>query len=521
MTERELEQRLREWFQTEIGDGLEAPAELRASVAGIPDTMPTPVTVFGGRRNLALLAVAAMLAALLIGGALAVGSGLIRLPWMDDDRADGAFPLAGPVGRCDQTLADGVMLTVVPLYGGQWPGATQLTAYEDGLVVTGFPTDWGAPATVGLDGTWSQRRLTAEGLSLLMDAVTSSLPSCQSFEFDGHGMEIRARAGADVFSIGVGLSVLETRPTTSEQSAAVSDLVERLRDLDLGLSAGGWADDQWHPYFPERWRFLLQFSGPQEVAYPSSDGVLLRDGSTLQTFGSEQQGASDLGYVMVRCGATDTEEARAIAAVLDDASGGQDKSSLAPAWYFTDGVLNPDEVFHSTITVNVVGLLPHEPDCPSEVPPAGVQPAEPPQSPSTDRSAPFTDACDYVPASLVGELIGSLQGSSEHYPDWSADWAFCWQPVSGDGLAIFSSRRPFPGERASDQAESLFGEGNFIAEQIAGGDVFFGGCSPSVGQCRAAVAVSVEPHFVVVTWKSQETLRQLAERLILMLDTGD
>lgn len=193
MTERELEQRLRDWFQAEIGDGLEAPAGLRASVAGIPDTMLTPVTVFGGRRNLALLAVAAMLAALLIGGALAVGSGLIRLPWMDDDSADGAFPLAGPTAQCDKTLAEGVLLTVVPLGTAEWPDATQLTAYEDGLVVIGFPPNWGgAPPTVGLDGTWSQRRLTAEGISDLMGAVTGSLPSCQSFDFDEH-MEIRAR----------------------------------------------------------------------------------------------------------------------------------------------------------------------------------------------------------------------------------------------------------------------------------------------------------------------------------------
>ncbi|MEK6191384.1 MAG: hypothetical protein AABM41_03545 [Chloroflexota bacterium] len=522
MTERELEQRLRAWFQAEVGDGLQAPAELRASVVGLPDTMPTPVTLLGGRRNLALLATAAMLTALLIGGALAVGSGLIRLPWLDDDRADSnSFPLAGPVAYCDPTLADGVLLTVVPLGSGEWPGATQLTVYEDGLVLIGFPTDWGgAPVTVGLDGTWSQRRLTAEGVSALMDAVTNSLPSCQSFEFAGH-MDIRARAGADVFSIGLGLSILETRQTTAAQQAAASDLAERLRDPDLGLTAARWAEDQWHPYLPERWRFLVQFTGPQDVAYPSSDGVVLPDGSTLQTFGSEAPNASDSGWTMVRCGATDTKGARAIAAILTGLGAGPTEGALDPAWRFTDGALNAEEVFHDTIAVNVVGLLPHEPDCPSDAPAAGAQPAEPPPSPSTDRSAPFTDACDYVPASLVGELIGPTQGSSEHYPEWTDDWAFCWHPVSGDGLVIFSSRRSFPSERAADQATSLFGDGNFSTEQIAGRDVFFGGCAPSVGQCRAAVAISTEPHFVVITWNSQATLRQLAERLIPLLETVD
>lgn len=166
-----------------------------------------------------------------------------------------------------------------------------------------------------------------------------------------------------------------------------------------------------------------------------------------------------------------------------------------------------------------MGLLPHEPDCPSGVPPAGAQPADPPQDPSTDRSAPFTDACDYVPASLVVELFGSIDGPSEHYAEWNEDWAFCWYPVEGDGLVIFSSRRALPGDRGVDQATSLFGDGNFSTEQIAGRDVFFGGCSPSVGQCRAAVAISTEPHFVVITWNSQAVLRQLAERLIQMLNT--
>jgi hypothetical protein len=467
-----------------------------------------------------LLLVAALLVILTISAAVAVGSGLIELPRLDDDRSDGVFPLAGSTARCDQTLADGVLLTVVPLNGGEWPDATQLTVYEDGLAVTGYPPDWGAPPTVGLDGSWSQRRLTAEGLSALMAAVTSSLPNCQSFEFDG-GMAIRARLGADVFSIGLGPNILETRPTTPAQAAAARDLAERLRDSNLGLSAGGWAEDQWLPYFPERWRFLLQFTGPQDVAYPSSDGVVLPDGSTLQTFGVEEPNASDAGYTMVRCGATDTEVARDIAATLTEAGAGPTEGTLDTAWHFTDGPLSGGDAFHNTINVNVIGLLPHEPDCTGGVV-GGAQPEEPPSNPSTDRSAPFTDACDYLPTSIVGELIGSLDGPIEHYPNWNADWAFCWQPVSGDGLVVFSSRRPFPGERAFDQAESLFGDAGFNAELIAGRDVFFNDC---VGNepCRSAVAISAEPHYVVITWKAetQATLRQVAERLIQELAAAE
>ena len=464
-----------------------------------------------------LLLVAALLAILAISAAAAVGSGLIEVPWFDDDRSDGVFPLAGPTARCDQTLAEGVLLTVIPLNGGHGPNATQLTVYENGLVVTGFPTDWGAPATVGLEGTWSQRRLTAEGLSALMGAVTSSLPSCQSFEFDGQ-MAIRARDGAEVFSIDLGQSVLETRPTTPAQADAAKDLADRLRDPDLGLAASEWADDQWHPYFPQRWRFTLQFSGGLDLAYPTSDGVLLPDGSTLQTFGAEEPDASDLGWTMVRCGAVDTAEALAIAAILTDAGAGPADSSLEPAWHFINGPLNPDEIFHSTITVSVVGLLPHEPDCLSDAP-AGLPPAEP--GPSASGPAPLIDACDYLPNAVIGDVIGPV-GATEHYPEWSADWAFCWQQVAGDELVIFASRRSFPGERAVDQAGSLFGDDGFNAEQIAGRDVFFNGCEAD-DPCRSAVAISAEPHLVVITWQagSQATLRQLTERLIRELDARD
>jgi hypothetical protein len=70
---------------------------------------------------------------------------------------------------------------------------------------------------------------------------------------------------------------------------------------------------------------------------------------------------------------------------------------------------------------------------------------------------------------------------------------------------------------------ALFGDVGFSAEQIAGHDVFFNGCEGNNRQCRAAVAISVPPHFVVVTWQggSQATLSQLAESLIQLLDTAD
>jgi hypothetical protein len=484
----------------------------RAAVTGAARTTPG---LWGMSRSFSIALV--VLAALIISIGIAVAGALLRNDRNDPDDAN-PFSLAGPVANCDKTLPEGVAVRVIDS-----TDQIQLTAYEDGLVVTGFPTDWGTP--VGLDGSWSQRHLTADGIQLLIDALTSSLPSCQNFE-SARYFEIRARAGPGVHSIGLGGSVLETRVTTPAQAAAVDDIVARLEDPDLGLPAGSW-EDEWHSYVPERWRFSLHFHGPTDREYPPSDGIVLPDGSDLRSFGAElpidsmDPSAAPQGLSMLRCAVTNVEEARAIEAILTAAGGSPDDYA---GWSFTDG----EQVgelggfpLHNLVSITVAGLLPHEPDCLSEAPGATPTPAPGPSIPA-DEPAPLADACDYVPAGLVSEVIGPINGDTEHYPGWSTDWAFCWHPVEPGGLAIGASRRPVPADQAAAQARALFGDVGFTAEQIAGNDVFFNGCVGSDGQCRAAVAISAAPHFVVVTWEpgSQASLRELAERMIEQLAPG-
>lgn len=84
MIEREFEQRLRGYVRSEVAAAGAVPAELRESVWAIPDAVvPAGAGVFRTRRGIVLLAAAAMLLALLVGGAIAVGSGLI--PWLASD----------------------------------------------------------------------------------------------------------------------------------------------------------------------------------------------------------------------------------------------------------------------------------------------------------------------------------------------------------------------------------------------------------------------------------------------------
>jgi Tol biopolymer transport system component len=79
MTDRELKERLRAWYAGEVAETDTAPADLRERIAAIPASHPTPLRPLGRRRDLRLLAVAAIL---LVGGALAAGAGLLRMPFV-------------------------------------------------------------------------------------------------------------------------------------------------------------------------------------------------------------------------------------------------------------------------------------------------------------------------------------------------------------------------------------------------------------------------------------------------------
>ena len=77
MTDRELEARLRAWYRAEADGDETAPISLRREVAAIPQTPTHPTRRFRRGRGLTLLAAAALL---LVGGAVAAGSGVVRLP---------------------------------------------------------------------------------------------------------------------------------------------------------------------------------------------------------------------------------------------------------------------------------------------------------------------------------------------------------------------------------------------------------------------------------------------------------
>jgi hypothetical protein len=77
MTTPDLERRIRTWFADEIGETEAAPSSVHAFLEAIPQSMPQERGLFG-RRAIVLLAAALLVG--LVASAIAVGSGVIKLP---------------------------------------------------------------------------------------------------------------------------------------------------------------------------------------------------------------------------------------------------------------------------------------------------------------------------------------------------------------------------------------------------------------------------------------------------------
>jgi len=93
MTDDQLEARLRDWYRLEVPVDETAPAGLRSSLVTMPRTSHASRHWLARRRRATLLAAAALLAVAIVGGALAVGSGIVKLPSVPPSIAP---PTTGP-----------------------------------------------------------------------------------------------------------------------------------------------------------------------------------------------------------------------------------------------------------------------------------------------------------------------------------------------------------------------------------------------------------------------------------------
>ena len=102
MNDDDLERRLRAWYQAGIGQREAAPATLYASLAEIAETAPAPTGRFATWRGFVLLAAAAVVLSLLVSGTIAIGSGLLSLPWAVDEAPRAVESLAWTPSSLDQ-----------------------------------------------------------------------------------------------------------------------------------------------------------------------------------------------------------------------------------------------------------------------------------------------------------------------------------------------------------------------------------------------------------------------------------
>lgn len=500
MTERDLEKRLRAWYQPETGEDQYAPSSLRARVAVIPD-VALPGALSAGQRRLLLIAAMAMLGGLLIGSAIAVGSGWLRLPLPQDTSNSLSFA-DEPLFTCGRTLDDGLLLRYVTPGSGDLPReGGQLHLYADGLLVRGPGDEYPA----GVDASWSQRRLAPRGVESMLDAVRrADLPDCRTVN-DGSVTQgdrtLRARVGGEVLSISIGDgSYGELRPTTPEESESARSLITQLEDPDSWIAADAWIDQQWQPYVPERWELQISIDsgGSGECAVqaygclPSGRDIVLPDGSSLVTFGEYfplRWVEEDSFRPAYRCGVVSTADAEEIAAMLDIASDNIDGAGRTFAY-------GNDE-----LRVSMDGLLPHQTGCED----FAVTAPTPAPSPAADLVVP-ANACDYLPSSVVEEWPSQFPGHGEH-------WSACFYFSRGAPDLVLSVRtRRTTAKEAASYVRSLFGDQEIIPQEIASGTAWFNGCGSPAAGCASAVAVSAEPYLFVI--QSEGDLRILAEALI-------
>lgn len=489
MIDHELEEILQTRFRREGARAGAAPAALYASVSSIPETTPYGIVRNPTRR--VLLLAAAIIVTLTVGGALAVGSGLIRLPnppdFLPGPPADELSTVLVQPLACDLTLDDDLVLQMSVVDSTGKPA--QLTVDDDGWVIRG-PEPWlpeeGIP--------WEQRRMTAEGLArLLADVQASGLRDC--IRVPGPGpTAVSARLGDDVVVMGFGGWWVRT-PSPAELDGG-DLLASRFNDPDLGARADEWVDAEWLPFEPDRSQIiLLRFEGSVPCCWTSGDyqdvawrEMTLPDGSTFITVGATHPDDPPPDYVETRCHVIPAADRDAWVEAF-----GEPADPAHFFWMLADGS-------HGGLQITMTPLLPHDPGCLGTPDPA-----------PRENLIEDLRVCDLVPES-AGWGDGFL------LEDHGGGWAACeyYPPRSRIGGWVFVSRHPVTAEEAPAVAAHQFGYG-LTTDEVAGRPVYLNACVEPTEDCSAGIAISADPYFVIVVpdrHSPPDELRALAALLI-------
>jgi hypothetical protein len=348
-------------------------------------------------RRLPALVVIALLAALL--AALAVGSGLVRLPWFEERNAPLVAPQFGLAGPCENRLPDGVAMDV---HFARDPA--RIRVYSDGRIVRITGTGWSAVAGWSIQARATAQRLAPTGVEALLGTLAEAglTPGCRTNEAS-RPMRISADtpAGLVVATWGPyegaypGYAVM--RVMTDDEEAVMAALAERLDDPEDWLPPDAWIDATRQPFTPAEWVVSVSEndSGQQpgdrlgfpnglelDGSNPAFDDVRLPDGQTFATF---------------RCGVIDAADAAALREQLD--------TTAAPSDATWD-LYSQDLTRIYTVQIDA---LDGGPAC-------GANSPEPSASPRPEGDLSALDVCAIVPPGVATEVLDAPEARALEGP---------------------------------------------------------------------------------------------------------
>ena len=486
MIERPIEARLRAFYREEAPPSLAAPAELADSVDRIPDGI-APGAV--DRRRLTLLLIAAMLAVLVAGTALALASGLLPAPWTPPARPLPALELGS---ECGPEAPNDVL---VRLTDGGSPGTArrELRLYADGRLVEIRP-DYPS-----LEAEFRELRVTDSGVRSILQRVRQAgvEPGCRSLFADVEGRSLTVSGADGVASVWWGREYGGFRPLGAAELAALDRLAIDLADPVSWLEASDLETASFEPFLPDRWRIHVQVgeSGVQpgdtlqtaegvvfDGANPAFANLRLPGGLSPEEYG-EPEGDEEA----IRCGEVGAAEAVAVVNSL-----GAARASHVPndVW----------EVYSEDLTasyvIQVMAMLSDAEGCAL----AGMAPdvAESTPSPAPDEDLAQVDPCDLVAAAVEDIATGELARWQASIP-FDGSSSACGFPIGEryDSVEVTLRSRSTSLDEARWWVEALFGP-RVVELPVDGGVAWENACLVEDLPCERAVALLVREHLLVV-----------------------
>lgn len=492
-----MDELLRAWNRTRVST-IAAPQGLAATIAEIPDRSPAGpwLPALPLSRRLQLVLAAGLLLALAT-GALAVGSGLLHLPWQTRvlPTEPSAF-VSG--GTCDADVP-GLIRMGDAILAVHQPGLN-ISLGADGHLVT-ITTN--TPPYPAPDATYTDQQLTPSGIAKVAARVRAAGISsgCRSTNLQGMGdgavfLRVDGKTSGIWWNAG-------PRRATAAESTAIDALLRDLRDPARWLTADDLVDRRPEAFTPGTWLLDTVVMGDSTpgAGGTGADQVALPGGAALGSFG-EIVSVDTQNPATERCALLTNDEADTLMRSLQEAGAYRTDGPDSASWEIDEAGSWEISALPTTDYMVMLRVVPQGgSDCRRVLAEWGQPTPKPVPTPKPlpPGNLARVDACSLLPTDWTGtNPIGAVAFDVQSpvcaaiLPGSETDWYVDTVTVTvrGAGTTI---------EDARHWAAILFGQG--LTEQvIAGRTAWFNACATEDLGCQAAVAVSQGPYFYVATY---------------------